>query len=415
MVRKFLLVFVAALMIFASAQTSQAILNAVDPGPYVAAFGNFPQWYQDTSAIALDLCLSPAVGPNGPQCVLLPDPGFDPALPILFPTNFPSESFYFVADALVSGPGVTLLRYVAALEAAFASGDVVDGQQIVFARIRITGSVTTPGTYIVTHPYGEEVFEVPAIGNRAIAFTRDIGIGTFAGPLKGDIGPFLRASTGLITVGTEQFIGDPNVPQSVVGSPLGTNFLSVQGPLGTIQTDQFTLAGKISAVVLPTPLIIDRTTYSSNATQTQIDVFAISAPTAALTFDVTGATGVPMGGDAIGRFFGQALVPPATLGPVTITAVNPGNTTTISLPTGLTDLVFITRAEYSLATGTLVIEASSSDETALPTLNYGASPLIPGATPPLQSISVGLAIPPVTVTVTSAAGGSDTEDVIILP
>ncbi len=66
MVRKFLLVFVTALIVFASAQPSQAVLNAVDPGnppgTYTAAFGFFPQWYQDTNAIALDLCFSPAVG-----------------------------------------------------------------------------------------------------------------------------------------------------------------------------------------------------------------------------------------------------------------------------------------------------------------------------------------------------------------
>jgi hypothetical protein len=419
MARKSLLVLVAALMIFASAQTSQAVLNAVDPGPYVVGFGFFSQWYQDTSAVALDLCLSTAIGPNGDMCILLADPGFDPAQAISFPGNFPSESFWFVADALLSGPGISRLRYVAAVEAAFANGDVVDGDQISFARIRIVGTVDNPGTYIVTHPYGEEVFEVADVGNRAIAFTRDIGVapGIFTGALKGDIGPFLTAATGFITVGTEQFIGDPNVTQPVVGSPFGTNFLRVQGPGGIdLLTDQFTLAGKVSTVVLPTPLVIDRTTYSSNATQTQIDVFATSAPTAALTFDVTGATGILMGGDAIGRFFGQTLVPPASLSPITITALHPPNAPTVSPASPLTDVVFITRVEYSLSTETLLIEASSSDENALPTLTAtGFGALTTALVSPTFSGSFAATIPPATVTVSSAAGGSDTEDVVILP
>jgi hypothetical protein len=411
-----IVVLVAVLAVFGLVRPSQAGLNAVDPGPYVAGFGFFPQYYQDTHGIALDLCLSRAVGPNGAMCVLLADPGFNPALAISFPTNFPSESFWFVADALIATPAVPRLRFVAGLEAAFANGDVAPGDQISFARIRIVGTLATPGTYTVTHPYGQEVFEVSTVGNRAIALTRDIGVapGIFTGALKGDIGPFLTRAGGLITVGTEQFIGDPNVTQAVVGSPFGTNFLRVQGPGGIdITQPLFTLAGKVSAVPLPTPLVIDRTSYSRNATQTQIDVFASAPPTATLNFDVTGAANVAMGGDAIGRFFGQALVPPASLSDVTIDAVHPPNTPTTSLPSPVTDVVFISKAEYSISTDTLVIEAFSSDETVPPTLSYGLAPLTPGA---LQSITVpGLTIPPAKVTVTSSAGGSDTEDVVILP
>ncbi len=101
MARKLLLVVVVALMVFTSAQTSRAVLNAVDPGPYVVANGFFPQWYQDTSAIALDLCLSFAAGANGPMCILLPDAGFTGAPPISFPGNFPSESFGTIATSAV--------------------------------------------------------------------------------------------------------------------------------------------------------------------------------------------------------------------------------------------------------------------------------------------------------------------------
>lgn len=421
MLRKFLLVFVTVLMIAGFAQTSQAVLNAVDPGvpTYLPAFGNFPQWYQDTSALALDLCLSPAVGPNGALCTLLADPGFNPALPIAFPTNYPFEGFYFDLGATVTGPGITSLKYLAALEATFAAASVVDGTQITFSRIRIVGAATAAGTYVITHPYGEEVIKIAATGARSLNVTHDVGVaaGIFTGALKGAIGPFVKAATGFITVGTEQFIGDVNITQTVVGSPFGTNFVRVSGPAGIIQTDLFTLMGKVSAAVLPTPLIVDRTTYSSNAAQTQIDVFAISAPTATVTFDVTGAALVPMGGDILGKFFGQALVPPATLSPVTITATNLTSTATISPASALTDVVFITRAEYSLSAGTLAIEASSSDETAAsqPLTATGFGSLATALVAPTFSGSFTAVIPPASVTVTSAAGGSDTEDVVVVP
>ena len=60
----------------------QAALNAVDPGPYVVANGFFPAWYQDTDAVALDLCLSGANipagavpgGVGGAACTLLANP-----------------------------------------------------------------------------------------------------------------------------------------------------------------------------------------------------------------------------------------------------------------------------------------------------------------------------------------------------
>lgn len=439
--QKLLAFLVMTVLLLGAAGTSQAILSAVDQGPYTAATGFFPQWYEDTNGRGLDLCLSTAPSPTGlgPMCTLLPDPGFNPALPIVFPVppatgNFPSESFYFAADANISfSGGLGTLRYVAALEAAFATGSVVDGQQVTFARIRIIGNVNTAGSWIVTHPYGEEVFEVAAGGTRSIAFTRDVGFatGNFTGALAGDIGPFLVASTGLITVGTETFIGDPNAAQPVTGSPFGTNFLRVQGPGVDVTQPLFGLMGKVTAAVLPAPLVVERTTYSSFATsptttQTQIDVFAISAPSATLSFDdsATPVVNTPMLGDAFGRFFGQALVPPASLSPVSITAVNPPNTPTTSLPTGLTDVVSITKAEYSLATGTLVIEASSSDETLPPALTDTVfGPLALVGTGPLQRLSVTLPvpappagrIPPASVTVRSSAGGADTEEVIILP
>jgi hypothetical protein len=423
--KRIVFVVMAVLALLGAPGASHAVLNAVDPGPYTTAFGNFPVWYQDTHGKALELCLSKTVSPDpaaagGFLCVLLPGAAFDPDLPIVFTTNFPDESFWFAADGAVAGLGVDL-RYVAAVEAAFASGEVVNGDQVSFARVRFFADVPVPGTYTVTHPYGVEVFEVPAVGaGREIQFTRDVGIGglgDFTGALKGDIGPFLVRAAGTITVGTETFIGDPNVLQTVTGSPFGTNFLRVQGPGGIdVSTNQFTVAGKLfTAATLPTPLVVDRSTYGRNATQTQIDVFALSPPTAAVSFDDSGIPVVttPMNGDAAGKFYGQALVPPAALGNVTVTAANLGNDP-VSVPANVTDVVSITKVEYSA--GSLTIEASSSDETGATLTAVGyetVSPIVTGGTSTWTV--TGLSIPPARITVTSSAVGSDTEEVVVLP
>ena len=403
----------------------------MDPGPYTTAFGNFPRWYQDTHGKALELCLSTAVSPDpaaagGLMCVLLPTPDFDPALPIAFPGNFPDESFWFVADGILDAPAAGVnLRYVAAIEAAFASGAVVNGDQVSFARIRFFADVPVPGTYTVTHPYGVDVFEVSTVGaGREIQFTRDIGIGglgDFTGALMGDIGPFLVRAAGTITVGTETFIGDPNVLQAVTGSPFGTNFLRVQGPDGSgidVTTNQFTVAGKLfTAATLPTPLVVDRATYDRNAFQTQIDVFALSPPPATVSFTDNASAPWAMHGDTAGKFYGQALDPGGTLtGTITVNAANTGNSP-ISVANLVTDVVSITRAEFSQAAGTLTIEAFSSDEVVpFPTLSAGGFGNLGDPAGSIQRLTVsGLTIPPATVTVTSSAGGSDTEDVVVLP
>ncbi len=329
----------------------QAALNAVDPGPYVVENGFFPAWYQDTDAVALDLCLSGANipagavpgGVGGAACTLLANPPiFDPALPLVFPAaagdcaldppnptlcNFPDESFYFMGDAVFTVGGVDVI-YVSNLEAAFANGDPAPGDQIAFARIRIR--ITLPGTapggnYTVTHPYGVEVFSVAEGGGiKVINATRDIGIGAagdFTGALAGDIGPFLRDAS--LAPGTfissdtgEHFVGDPNTARPVVGSPFGTNFVRVDGPPGftSVQSNLFNVMGKVHAGALATPLLIERTSYGTTATGAQQDVFVKAPPstTAAVTAtDANGAT-VPMtDNDANGAWYGQSASDPS--------------------------------------------------------------------------------------------------------
>ena len=421
---------------------AQAALNAVDPGPYNLANGNFAGWYQDSHGRTLDLCLTKAVSsrvagaPGAPayMCTLLPTPGvFDDTQPIAFPTNFPDEAFWFTADAAIvdAARGIDL-SYGTAIEAAFAAEEPVEGDQVSFARVRIRVDVPTAGTYVITHPYGVEVFDVPAGGRRAINMTRDIGIagaGDFSGALKGDVGPFLRSVNGPYTEGSERFIGDPNLDERVTGSPFNTNFVRIEGPGGIdLRTELFSISGKLSDVALPTPLMPQRTTYSRRTENgdlhAQQDVFVMAPPPpAAVTLtsqtpnlNLTEANGT-------GAWYAQSVLNPNVPTTLVLTADNSVAIPTSSLTTAnlpLADLVTITQAEYHLSTGQLTLVASTSDETSPPALtaHTGNGTLLGNLSGngAVKTLSTSLSpIPPAKVQVTSANGGSDSEDVVLVP
>ncbi|MCO6056688.1 hypothetical protein NG726_08360 [Pseudomonas sp. MOB-449] len=437
-----------------AAEQVPAALYAVDPGPYNPDLGAFAAWYQDTHGRTLDLCLSKAQStrvpgtPGAPSymCSLLPEPGvYDDAQPLVFPTNFPPEAFWFTADAAITDAASGIdLSYGAALEAAFAVEEPAEGDQISFARIRIRVDVPTIGTYTVTHPYGVEVFEVTADdfgtdGGGAINMTRDIGIGapkTYNGALGGDIGPFLRSVNGPYlevnpeTSATERFIGDPNLEEAVTGSPFNSNYLRIQGPGGIdLRTNLFAVSGKLSEVVRPTPVIVQRSTYSRSAGEAgasaQQDVFVMAPPPPGTArYDDSADAPVAMTeANATGNWYGQSASNPALPASVAITADNsvaiPQSTpTTLDAP--LVDLVQIQRAEYSLSSGQLTVVASSSDETSPPALtataSSGAAIGVLSGDGATRTLTTGITpTPPATVTVTSGSGGSDTEEVVILP
>ncbi|BAN50741.1 hypothetical protein [Metapseudomonas resinovorans] len=411
---------------------AMAGLYAVDQTTLTEVNGFFPAWYQDSHGRALDLCLSKAQSSRVPgsfMCNLLPTPGvFDETQPVVFPTNFPDEAFWFTGDAAITdaATGIDLL-YVSAVEAAFSGELPAAGEQVSFARIRIRVTVPVAGTYTITHPYGVDVFSVDTPGTRAINLTRDIGIaapGDFSGALAGNIGPFLRSvngpyvETNPVSNLPETFIGDPNLLEEVTGSPFGTNFVRIEGPNGLrAETQQFAISGKLSQVPLPTPLIVERATYSrgGSSTATQQDYFTLAPPAPATqTYtDTAGASG-PMHGSATGAWYGQSAASPTANGSVSFSADNstaiPSSTVT-SKSAPLVDLVTISRAEYSLGSGLLTVEASSSDQSGQPALSAeGLGPLVGGRLQlPVASI------PPANVQVLSANGGSDTEEVLILP
>lgn len=425
-----------------------AQLAAVDPGPYTFATGKFPMWYQDNDSLSLELCQSRATSSRSPgapgapayMCILNPEPGvYDDTLPMVFPDNWPPETFWFLAETTINdvgGYGVD--AYVAGIEAAFASENPVDGDQASFARIRLRINVPVAGVYTITHPYGVETVNVTTPGRRAINITRDIGIGApgnFAGALTGEVGPFLRSVNGPYTEvnpdtgAIETFVGDPNLTEAVTGSPNNTNFLRVQGPPGTIETNLFTVSGKVLDSRAQTPAEISRATYRRTSTgpgtsSTRVEVFGKSANGSSLCFRETVALvpGPPqtpcltsMLGDNTGLFFGHRLtgttVPPV----VVLTATDPSGTTRpTAVSSKVSDVVKVQTARYSWDNRSLLIEATSSDEVVVPDMvAQGYGRLTKSGT--LQRLTVAdLSQPPATVTIKSASGGNDTEPVVVV-
>ncbi|WP_309675529.1 hypothetical protein [Pseudomonas sp.] len=438
----------AALVVSALAQgVAQAALFAVDPGPYVPANGSFAAWYQDTHGRTLELCLSKAVSsrvasaPGAPayMCLLNPTPGvFDDTQPVVFPSNFPDEAFWFTGDgSIVDAARGIDLNYVSAVEAAFAAEEPVEGDQVSFGRIRIRVDVPTAGVYTITHPYGVDIFDVPAGGRRAINMTRDIGIGspkTYDGALKSDIGPFLSSvngpytETNPVTGSAERFVGDPNLQEAFTGSPFNTNYIRIEGPNGLdLRTTVMAISGKLATVVRPTPMITNRSTYSRKAGESaplaQQDVFVMAPPPpATVTLDSNSPVLNLTEADTSGHWYAQSATNPTLPSNLVVTADNhlaiPSSTpTTLSMP--LTDLVVIQTAQYSLSTAQITVVASTSDETSPPVLTAttgtGVAIGALSGDGAVKSLATGISpIPPANVRVTSSNGGSDTEEVVIV-
>jgi hypothetical protein len=241
---------VAALAALGAAAPAHAELSAV--GPVVPAYG-FPEYYQDQSGLRLTLC----VENDDPFCSsVAPDPGpatvtSDPAT-----TNFPDETFYWSAEALIDKRTVGVrARLVLAQEAAFANEAPAAGDQMTFGRIRVRVDGAQPGAdYTVTHPYGTE--HLTADGRGRVRFTDDVGCAgapcAFADALETRIGPFLRWDPRTPPAAPAGYVGNPLREHTVVGSPRGAafNVFRITGPdIGgpgddRIETHLFTVEGK---------------------------------------------------------------------------------------------------------------------------------------------------------------------------
>ena len=421
------LAFAALLAAFNPGQAHAQAQGLASVGPTDPGNG-FPQFYQDKAGRALEPCLANlAVGDPCAVAAEVPVPGS----PVVFPTNFPDEWFYWTGNARIRplvGSNNFRADLTLALEGTFggATGAVTNGDQIVFARFRfrVTGGLVPNATYTVTHPFGVRTFVASTTGT--INFTEDQGCGAtppacnFASVLPTtNVGPFLKWDT-TPPAPPAGYIGDANVTHAVTGSPFNTNFLRIDGPnvggpgINTIQTNQFTVTGKIFNGVLAAPLTIDRTSYARATTGSEIDLFVHSVGTATIVGSATGLPTTTLTKDAAsGRFFARipsGVVPPFVRYTVTATGSDP---TVRDAPT--VDEVTITQARYSLATHILTVNATSSDQVSPPVLTATGSPLEPLGTLTSGVLNATVTAPPYQVVVKSAKGGTATLLVDLVP
>jgi hypothetical protein len=375
---------IALLLVVSGALTAFAVVippantgGLIAVGP-VSGDNGFPVWYKDSTGLRLEGCLDGA----DPLCGFVPGVDFpDPTRPISFPDNFPEEFFYQLASNVqdVAG-GAGRATTTLALEGAFGSGPVKDGDQVVFARIRFFYSGLQPGaTYRITHPYG--VDEEVADDAGAIRFTEDIGLapGVFTGALDGRVGPFLQWDPAVAPAAPVGFVGDPNVDHPVVGSPFNTNFVRVEGPglavIGNqsntcspattdcIQTNLFSLLGKKATKA---GFDIQRSVYSrADDTGGTIDLFATSdVDPQSIQIEGQGLDPVLMRGEN-GNYVAHIHFTGGTVPQLTVTIVS--DTPPTVKPSTPVDAIK-GQAVWNADDNTLTVNATSSDTFANPLL-----------------------------------------------
>jgi Bacterial Ig domain len=396
----------------------------------------FPQWYRDSSGLAVGLCRSQAPSPNplaglSPMCF--------PAAADLrgFTGNLGPELFYNNLTVKIAKPGFSL-KYVAALEASYVlAGVPIHGNETVFARVRIVIDTLYPGTYTVRHPFGVEVFpDVPGNGARSVFFTADIPIGTppmdFDAVLAGRIGPFIQwdhlDAGETLTIGTEQFLGDPNYPHTYAGSPFATNFVQVDGPPGAdldgngngfVHEPLGLVLGQRWVAPIPTPFNIRKAVYSRSSAKNVVDVWASSAPGQLLVVTGTGMPSLQLAEFPGGNYHGHIEYPSTALPPALVTVSNLSSVPVSSAATALVDQIGALAA-YSPADRTLTVTATSTDQS-LPTLTIIGQPGGIMTTPPagsglpytFTSALSATELPPMKARVQSSAGGFDVAEVVM--
>ncbi len=395
----------------------------------------YPVWYRDAVGTEVELCIEF----TNPMCGFVGNEIPHPAVPISFPDNFPGEAFWWSGEAAMDSATGQSVLLVMAVEAAFASGEVAaHNDQVSFGRVRIRFRELTPDAgYTVTHPYGVE--HLTAEPDGSVFVTQDIGALT----LPADFSETLNSPVlgGLLMWDTEKpagYLGDPAVPHTVTGSPEHTNFFRIVGPglesfagvegvvdcsldagvpAGTcIQSNDFFIMGK-EPVTSGVEAV--RAAYVNPISSPgYVEVHAKSRPGQTLEVSGPGIRTVEMKGSG-DNYYAKILVDDqAYLDELVVTNTTDGTTWAVSV----TDLVTITRAEYHIppsgspagTLGELVIEATSSNSQVVTDggLAYLAAGLGGNFVPGSTTLTVeGVLSAPLNVTVTSSAGGTDTEPV----
>lgn len=433
---KFTLRAVSLAVLAALGPAAHAACPADGATPFTASpvdpVNGFPTYVQDSNGLALELCLT---GDGAGICF------YDPPIPgntFSELVGFGPEAFWWLAEATVVTSEVDLLVVMAA-EAAWNAEVPAPGEQFPFTRLRLRMDTPEAGIYTITHPYGTSSHTLEA-GRRVLNDTIDVPFLPNA-LNQGRVGPWLRSvgapfgpDGGPAGAGAgPRFIGN-GTPLPATGSPCGNNFVRVTATTNagepivldpdnvdgdgndlTASSALFTIHGQIYPIPVATPFSEEAATYSRDATGTgHISVFVTAPVDATITADLLGVV-VPAATDGQGRFFASA---PLTAAPPTTVAVTGESPVTDPTPLDLpvTDVVSITRAEATCSgpvdarTCILAVDAVSSDAVAPPALDVTGFGNMAGGT----LTTPALVVVPATVTVTSAAGGSDTESVRII-
>ncbi|MBD3782555.1 MAG: choice-of-anchor D domain-containing protein [Micrococcales bacterium] len=289
-----------------------AVATAVDPA------NGFPLWYEDAGGTRLEPCLDPSDG----NCVVLADAGYDPARPQVFPSNFPEEFFYLVAESSkIPTPGcqgtrrgTTSVRL--ALEGAFANGAPAPGEQMVFGRVRltVTSGLCANGSYTATTPFGPISFRADSAGGLARnQGTTDVGCVPVAPatcdfrlPLSGPVArSFLRWNPAVAPAAPAGYLGDATTPHRITGATYTApgeaspaNYFRVAGTrLNTpLTTDLFTVSGKVAGALAAAPRAVSIGAVAVGSSAPDREVVVTNLAAAATTPSAVTVTG-PAAGD----------------------------------------------------------------------------------------------------------------------
>jgi hypothetical protein len=221
---------IAALGLATIAAPAHAALTAVSPS--MDGLG-LPQWYDDGTQ---KLTICPTGTPNCGALVPFVGPG--------------GEAFYNRAVAKLAAGNVKLTVGLA-VEAAF--DPVFQDTPVTFTRIRsrITGAEPS-STYTVVEPFGTQTVATDGAGSGTTTDQVGCAITSAGAPcdwsaaLRGGVGPWLRWDPAADPQAPAGFLGDAATDHTIIGSPLGHDFVEMSGPgITSLRTDLFQVTGKM--------------------------------------------------------------------------------------------------------------------------------------------------------------------------
>lgn len=285
----------------------------------------YPGWYQDKTGVALELGIPLSQGEIDGGWVLTEGVAF----PERFPDFWSIEHFWYRADAgfdiplppavqAIARKPVTRARLVLAHEASWANEVPINGDQIVFTRIRVRiDDLPYSGTYVIYTPYDVQIYPDAVAGTRLFV-SQDVGIApppaspeSFNLSLETKFGPYLipaELRDGVmvekrpVTFEGRRYLANPGELNPVLGSPVDQNYFrivcydyvrdaaglpvldAVTGQptvtnLLDMRTDLFSMVGRLKTTPTPDYVKVNRATYFNSPTDKRVDLFATAEPT----------------------------------------------------------------------------------------------------------------------------------------